>query len=324
MIFQRLGKSVLTISRIGLGGNIFGHFTSQKETTEIIAEALNSGINFIDTASVYSEGQSEIFIGKAIKKSREKWIIASKVGVGSNENPGEKGSRSNIIKCVEESLARLKTDYIDLYQMHHYDPVTPLEETIHTFHELIRQGKIRFFGVTNFSASQIKKTLASSNKYSIQLASTQNHYHFLKRGVEAAIIPLCQKEKLGFIVYGVLARGIFSGKYKDNKSLPIFSRGNVSRSVQKDLTPHILKIVATLSTFAKAHNRTMSELAIAWILARSTVSSVLVGVRNPKQLKDNIRAISWTLTSKDIKKIDQLIGDLNSFVNTSLGSFVSN
>ncbi len=323
MTYRKLGSQI-KISRIGLGGNVFGYFTNQKETTQIIAEAAYLGINFIDTASVYSKGLSEILIGQAIKKDRPKWIIATKVGVQSHEKPDGKGTRDSILKSVEGSLKRLKTDYIDLYQMHHYDSKTPLEETISALEFLAQQGKIRAFGVTNYTSEQLLELIFTIKQLNFpHFISVQQHYNLFKRDLEKQIFPIAVKNNLGIIVYGALARGILSGKYKRINIMPARSRAEVSQSVRNDLTTDVIRATELLQEYARYNGWILPGLALAWTLLKSEVSSVLVGIRFIKQLQIVKQALGIALTHKHITEMDSCIGDLSKYKDISLGSFIS-
>ncbi len=319
---HELGKSGLKVSRLTLGGNIFGAFCDTKESIKIIDNAGNLGINAIDTANVYSNGDSETIIGTALQHKRNKWIIATKVGVPSREVPNGIGEKKYILKCIEGSLRRLQTDYIDLYQMHHYDPSTPIKETLFTLEQLKKQGKIRHYGVTNYNQSQLKSILDQNLRQSIKLTSLQTHFNILKRDAETYLFPLCQKHNIGILTYGALARGVLSQKYNKNKDLPVRSRAKKSASVKNDLSPHVLKTIEKLDLYAKKFNKSVSDLALAWTLAHSQVSSVIIGVRNISQLKSNVEATDWHLSKKHLIEIGQLIGDLDQFNSLSLGSFI--
>ena len=324
MRYQRLGGSNLKISCLGLGGNIFGAFCNIHATAKIVNAARDMGINFIDTANVYSDGLSESYIGKAIHGSRDHWVIASKVGVRSDESPQKKGRRENILNSVEGSLMRMNVDHIDLYQMHHFDAETPLEETLSILDVLVKQGKVRYIGVSNFSGEQLKTALVVSREQGLKtFVSTQNHYNLFKRNIERDIFPLCNSEKIGVMVYGALARGILSGKYRDGKEIPPDSRASISMDIKADLTGTVLNAVSSLDLFAKKYGKTVRDLALAWVLKRQEVSTVLIGVRNVEQLRDNVHAIDWELSETELHATHKLVGDLKCFQSVSLGSFPS-
>lgn len=321
MDYRGLGHSGVQVSCLALGGNIFGRFCDRRETAAIIAMAGEAGINFIDTADVYSDGLSETHIGAAIRNRRAQWIIASKVGVHSGENPGKKGRKEYILARVEESLRRLNTDYIDLYQMHHFDSETPLEETLGALGELVRQGKVRHIGASNYSGEQLRRAWPIAQELHVApVSSAQNHYNLFKREVEADVFPVCREVCAGAIVYGALARGVLGGKYRPGQDAPAGSRGAVSASIRADLTESVLKTVAGLAAFAERRGKTVTSLALAWALRRSEVSAVVVGVRNPEQLKANLGAVGWKLSKSDMAEVDAVVGDLDPYRSLSLGS----
>lgn len=323
MKYRALGKSGLRVSCLGIGGNIFGHFSDRHETALILDTAHDSGINFIDTADVYSEGLSESFIGESIKNHRESWVIATKVGVRSSEPPNGKGRKEYILRSVEESLSRLGTDYIDLYQMHHFDPETPIEETLECLHGLVLEGKIRYIGASNYSEEQLRSSQLTAMQLKFTpFAAIQNHYNLLKRETENILFPLCKQLHLGAIIYGALARGVLSCKYRWGDGIPVESRASTSASIRADLNESVLKTVEGLTAYANKRGKSIGQLALAWVLRRSEVSTVLIGVRNVAQLLDNVNAVNWTLSDADLIEIDRIIGDLEMYHLVSLGSFV--
>ncbi len=322
MEYRSLGQSGLQFSCLGLGGNIFGHFCDAYATSTIIHEACDLGINFIDTADVYSEGLSEEFIGSAVRNRRSRWIIATKLGVRSGESPAKKGRKESILRRAEESLRRLKTDYIDLYQMHHFDPGTPLEETLEALHLLVREGKVRHIGASNYSSEQLRRALQLARAFNwTPFLSTQNHYNLLKRDIESDVLCLCREAQISLVVYGALARGVLSGKYRFGQKPPPESRASMSASIDADLTADVLQTVGDLTAFARRRGKTVGKLALAWILRRSEVATIVIGVRNVMHLKDNVDAVNWELSESEIDEIGGIVGDLKKFQSVSLGSF---
>lgn len=322
MEYRRLGRSDVRVSCLALGGNIFGHFCNQQETIRIIHAAHDCGINLIDTTDVYSEGRSEEFIGSSIHGMREQWVIATKVGVRKGESPAGKGHEGFIRQSVEESLRRLRTDYIDLYGLHHFDPETPLEETLATLHSLVQEGKVRLIGVSNFSGDELRRSLEGSVALDLTtISSTQSHYNLLKREAERDVFPVCREYEVGLVVYGALARGILSGKYHWGEELPFSSRALTSSSIRSDLTQGVLKVVEALADFAKRRDRTVTELALAWILRKTEVVSLTVGVRSVAQLEANIHSIDWKLSDSEMNEIDGIVGDRKEFHPVSFGVF---
>ena len=322
MKYRNLGRSNLQVSCLALGGNILGHFCNRQETATIIDAARNLGINLIDTADVYSEGLSEEFIGASIRNCRDHWIIGTKVGVRSGEAPGKKGRKEYILCRVEESLRRLSTDYIDLYQMHHFDPETPLEETLDALHSLVQQGKVRYIGASNYSGARLAHSLRLARALDCTpFSSIQNHYNLLKRDLEGDVLPVCREEQISVIVYGALARGVLSGKYMLGQDPPPGSRASMSSSIKADLTETVLRTVQNLTAFAERRGKTVENSALAWVLRRTEVATLVVGVRNVVQLRANVAAVNWRFSESELIEIERIVGDLAKFRNVSLGSF---
>lgn len=311
------------ISCLTLGGNILGHFCDLRQSRIMIRKALDLGLNSVDTADVYSSGLSEEIIGNSLLGNRSKWFIATKAGIKSRQRPDGLGKREKIQKAAEQSLRRLKTDYIDLYQMHHYDPITPLEETLGALELLVKQGKIRYYGLSNYSCKQMKKIvmLLKGNRYR-GLVSLQVHYNLLKREAEEELFPLCRRMDIKILVYGVLARGILAGKYIGNLDYPVGSRARESKSVQNDLTEDVLETILKLKKLAKEMGMTLAQLAIAWVLQRKEAASVIIGVRDIRQLESDCLSVNFKLDDHDLADIDRLIGNRNKFENLILGNGV--
>jgi aryl-alcohol dehydrogenase-like predicted oxidoreductase len=301
---------------LGIGGAVFGRDCDQNETIRIIREAEHQGINFIDTADVYNGGLSEEWIGSALRDSRQRWIIATKVGVRGSEPRRGKGRKELILKRVEESLRRLKTEYIDLYQMHHFDPETPLEETLDTLHGLVEQGKARAVGVSNYTTEQLRDAWQTVNSCGLSyLSSTQTLYNLFKRESEAALLPFCGEARIGVIAYSVLARGVLSGKYRLVEAPPADSRASSTPAIRADLTRFILGKIEALKEFAQACGHTVAHLALAWVLRRSEISAVLIGVRNATQLRQDVSGLDWPFLASELKEIDRIVGDLAGYTD---------
>jgi len=322
MKYRNLGKSRLRVSCLALGGNIFGYVCDKKGTGELIRSAGDLGINLIDTADVYSDGISEEYIGAAIKNCRNKWIIATKVGVRTGEPANGKGSKRYIMNAIDASLRRLGTDHIDLYQMHHFDAGTPIEETLEALNELIKQGKVLHIGCSNYNAEQLKGSFEAARAHCLKPFSTlQSSYNLFKRDIEDEIFRVCSEKGIGFIAYGVLARGVLSGKYNAGQEIPKGSRASLSKNVRADLNDTVSQAVARLTAFAGKRGKSVGNLALAWALHREEVSTVVMGVRNMGQLKENIGSVGWELSGSELLEIDDMIGDLGQFKEVSLGSF---
>ncbi len=306
MQYRTLGSSGLQVSVIGLGTNQFGGKVDADGVARIIHQALDMGVNFIDTADTYTGGRSEETIGRAIAGRREQVIVATKVGNPIGDGPNERGaSRRRIMNGVEASLRRLGTDYIDLYQIHRFDPHTPFEETMRALDDLVRSGKVRYIGASNYAAWQLcRANDVAEMAGGVPFVSVQPHYHMLERGIEQELVPYCRAFGVGIIPYFPLAGGFLTGKYKEGAAPPPGSRGESSSYVQQYFTAENFKKVEAWSEFARRRGRTMAELAVAWLLARPMVSSVITGVTSTEQLEHNVKAANWELSEADMEEIE--------------------
>lgn len=309
MEYRRLGWTGLKVSAIGLGTNQFGGKVDQKGVTEIISAAIDNGINFFDTANIYQEGRSEITIGEAVKNRRENVIIATKFFFKMGDDPNEKGaSRKHIFDAVEASLQRLQTDYIDLYQQHRWDDETPLEETLSALDDLIKQGKVRYIGSSNFSSWQIAEAQAVSNANGFhRFATDQPHYHMLERKIEEEVIPVCKYYNLGILPFFPLAGGFLTGKYKAGEPAPEGSRGETSEYVKKLMNTENFEILDQLTNFIEDNDRTLGELAHAWLLAQPQISSVISGATKVEHVFSNVKAFDWELSNADLEVINKIL-----------------
>jgi aryl-alcohol dehydrogenase-like predicted oxidoreductase len=311
MQYRRLGKSGLKVSAIGLGTNQFGGKVDLETTREILAAALDAGVNFIDTADVYQSGRSEQFIGQALKGQRQRALIATKARWSTGEGPNEVGaSRQHLIEGVHASLRRLDTDYIDLYQIHSWDEETPIEETLRALDDLVRLGKVRYIGASNFSAWQLTwaNALAQMRGWEA-FVSIQPHYHLFERGIEAELIPACEYFGLGILPYFPLAGGFLTGKYRAGQPAPAGSRGESSEYVQRYMTASNYARLEKLEAFALRRGRTLNELAHAWLLAQPRVSSVISGATRPDHVLANAAAADWELGADELKEIEGILAD---------------
>ena len=318
MKYKLLGNTGLKVSELCLGTMTFGgkgYFKAigslQQETVDnIIKTSLDAGINFIDTANVYSEGMSEELTGQAIHNlgvSRDELIIATKVRGKMGEGPNDSGlTRKHIMQQVELSLKRLKTDYIDLYQIHSYDPLTPLEETLQTLDDLVRSGKVRYIGASNMAAWQLMKALDYSMYNRVaKFVSLQAYYTVAGRDLERELIPLLHDQKLGLMVWSPLAGGLLSGKYtRDEQSKEGGRRANF------DFPPvnreRAFNIIDVLQPMAEEKSTSVAQLALAWLLHQPAVTSVIIGANNIEQLHDNLKAIDVQLSATDLQKLDEV------------------
>jgi aryl-alcohol dehydrogenase-like predicted oxidoreductase len=307
--YRRLGTSGLKVSAIGLGTNQFGGKVELETTKNIIAAALDSGVNLIDTADVYQGGCSEEFIGQALKGQRARALVATKVRWKTGEGPNDVGvSRQHIMEGVNASLRRLQSDYIDLYQIHKWDAETPIEETMRTLEDLVRAGKVRYIGASNFSAWQLTWANALAEMVGwTTFVSIQPHYHIFERGIEKELMPACEYFGIGILPYFPLAGGFLTGKYQADQPAPPGSRGETSEYVQRYMTAENFALLEKLASFAQARGRTLTELAHAWLLARPMISSVISGATRPEHVQANVAAADWELTSEDLQEIDGIL-----------------
>jgi aryl-alcohol dehydrogenase-like predicted oxidoreductase len=305
MEYRRLGNSGLKVSEIGLGGNSFGRRADEETSVAVINHALSMGINYIDTADMYDRGRSEEFVGKAVKSQRSDVIIATKFGYAMGDGPNERGgSRHYIMKAVDASLRRLQTDYIDLYQIHLPDPTTPIEETLRAMDDLVRAGKVRYIGCSNFEAWQLCQALWTSKFNNLQsFVTVQTRYNLLERQIETELVPCCQAYSIGVIPWGPLAGGFLTGKYRQDavsdrrSSRPIPLYANI-------FTDANWNKLAKLEAFAAKRGHTVGELAIAWLLSKPWVSTVIAGARKLEQVSANVAAVEWRLTAEEVTEVE--------------------
>jgi aryl-alcohol dehydrogenase-like predicted oxidoreductase len=312
MTKRKLGNSGLQVSPLAFGGNIFGWTVDEAMSFKLLDAFIESGFNLVDTADVYSKwapgnkgGESETIIGKWLKQGgkREKAIIATKVG--SEMGPDQKGlSRTYILRAVEASLARLQTDYIDLYQAHIDDLQTPLEETLEAFTELVTQGKVRAIGASNYTAERLSEALEVSTEHGFaRYESLQPLYNLYDRAeYEAKLEPLCQEKGLGVIPYFSLASGFLTGKYRSEKDLLKSPRGQM---VKKYLSERGFRILAALDQVAKQYNSTPAQVSLAWLIARPSITAPIASATNLEQLKDLIEATELKLDNSSIELLNQ-------------------
>lgn len=310
MEHRRLGASGLKVSEIGLGCNNFGMRIDEAETARVVHAAIDSGINFFDTADVYGGSQSEVMLGKALKGRRDDVVVATKFAMQMGQRPDQKGgSRRYIMSAVEASLKRLDTDYIDLYQMHRYDEETPIEETLRALDDLTRQGKVRYFGNSNFTGWQIADAdWTAKSEHLNRFVSAQNNYSLLERNVEREVLPACARFGLGFLPFFPLASGLLSGKYKRGEAPPEGTRlAAWGKRGAEAMNDKAMEKVEKLQGFASERGHSLLELAFAWLLAQPTVSSVIAGATKPDQVQANAAAAAWKLSAQDASDVSALI-----------------
>jgi aryl-alcohol dehydrogenase-like predicted oxidoreductase len=320
MQYRYLGNSGLKVSEICLGVMTFGGDTiknelatvSQKEADIITYTALDLGINFFDTADVYSGCVSETVLGKALGNRRNDAVVATKVRFAMSKKPNDTGlSRSHIIKSCEDSLRRLGTDFIDLYQIHSYDPGTPLEETLRALDSLVQSGKVRYTGCSNLTAWQTMKALAVSEKMNLEkFVTTQLYYSIGACDIEHELVPLCIDQHLGILCWSPLSGGFFTGKYRKKSTQPNDARRSNIQSSSNKYWPvdeeKGFEIIDHLERIATNYDKSISQTALNWLLQKPTVSSIIIGARNIQQLTENSGATGWALTSDDISYLDTI------------------
>lgn len=306
MHYKKLGMTGLEVSSLCLGTMAFGRWIDKDASTEILNTAIEKGINFVDTANYYGKGQdeeiqygtgeSEEILGRALKGRRDKVVLATKVGIRMGHSKNESGlSRTHIMREIDNSLRRLKTDYIDLYQVHIYDPHTPLEETLRTLNDLVRQGKVRYIGCSNYTAWQIMKSHAISEKMNLEkFVSVQPQYNLLSREIEQELLPFCSSEGVGVMVYSPLARGMLSGKYKDANDVPPESRAAYGeRLLKKYFSNHNFKMVEQFRRIAEQNNVSLPQLALSWVLNQPAVTSAIIGASKVHHVTDAAEISDW-------------------------------
>jgi aryl-alcohol dehydrogenase-like predicted oxidoreductase len=306
---RHLGNSGLEVSVAGLGCNNFGGRTDFEESRKVIHKALDLGITLFDTADIYASGASEECIGRVLGERRKEVVLATKFGgaVGGPPQLKRGASRRYLLSAVEASLRRLQTDWIDLYQIHWPDPHTPVEETLRALDDLVRQGKVRYIGCSNFAAWQAVDARWTSKMLGLSsFISCQNEYSLLVREAERELIPAMRACGLGFLPYFPLASGLLTGKYRRD-SLPEGARlSYLQNMAERFLTDANWNIVERLEQFATSRGRTLLDLAIAWLAAQPTVSSVIAGATRPEQLEANVRALQWVLSADERSEVDRL------------------
>ncbi len=306
MEFRQLGRSGLTVSVVGLGCNNFGIRCDYAQSEAVINAALDQGITFFDTADIYGgKGGSETFMGKILNGRRDQIVLASKFGMDMGTGDVALGSRKYIRKAIEASLSRLQTDYLDLYQMHQPDPLTPIEETLSALQELVQEGKVRYIGCSNFSGWQIAEAdLKAKEMHVERFISAQNHYSLIEREVEKEVIPACEHFGLGMLPFYPLASGLLTGKFKRGEEPLAGTRLANRRSELEDAN---WDLIEALNDFAASLGGTLLDLAISGLASKPAVASVIAGATRPEQVAANVKAIELKLSQQDQAKLDELL-----------------
>jgi aryl-alcohol dehydrogenase-like predicted oxidoreductase len=304
MELRSFGASGLKVSAVGLGTNNFGTRLDEGQVRQVIDASLDAGINFIDTADVYGKGASETLIGNVLGGRRQEFILATKFGLPMSDSPYERGgSRRWVMREVEASLRRLRTDYIDLYQYHRPDPETPILETLQALDDLVRQGKVRYVGHSNFSGWQIADAdwTARAERLAIPI-SAQNRCSLIRREIEAEVLPACRRFGLGMIPYYPLASGFLTGKYR-RATAPGGGRLTGSAMAAEILTEENFDRLDRFEEFAREHGRSMLELAIGWLLSHPEMTTVICSASSPEQVAANAAAGGWRLDAAEMAAV---------------------
>jgi len=317
MEHRLLGASGFKVPVLSLGtgtfggqGKLFGAWgnTDVEGARRLVDISLDAGLTLFDTADVYSNGTSESILGAAIKGRRDKVLISTKATFRNGDGPNDVGSsRFHLTRAIDGALARLGTDYIDLFQLHGFDAQTPIEETLSTLDDLVRAGKIRYLGVSNFSGWHLMKSLAIADRYGYsRYVANQTYYSLIGRDYEWELMPLGLDQGIGAMVWSPLGWGRLTGKIRRGQPLPKDSRLHESAEFGPPVDDELLfRVVDALDEIAKETGKTIAQIAINWILQRPTVSSVIIGARNEEQLRQNLGAVGWTLSAEHIAKLDE-------------------
>ena len=317
MEFRQLGGSGLKVPVLSFGTGTFGGSneffkawgeTDVKEATHLVDICLEASINLFDTADIYSQGDSETILGKAIAKRRDKVLISTKATFKMGDGPNDLGSsRYHLIQACDASLRRLGTDYIDIYHLHGFDALTPIEEVLDTLNTLVHNGKVRYIACSNFSGWHLMKSLAISEKYGwARYAAHQVYYSLVGRDYEWELMPLGLDQKVGAFVWSPLGWGRLTGKIRRNQPLPAQSRLHKTAEQGPPVDDEYLyRVVDSLLAVADETGKSVPQVALNWLLQRPTVSSIIIGARNEEQLRQNLGAVGWNLTPEQVAKLDE-------------------
>lgn len=313
MEYRKLGRTGLKVSEVSLGTMAFGRWIDEEASAAILDAALDHGINLVDTANVYGEGESERILGNLLKERRHQIVLATKVHGRVGDGVNDSGqSRYHIYKAVEDSLKRLKTDYLDLYQVHRFDPNTPLEETLRALDDLVRQGKVRYIGASNFAAWQLAKAHGISALHSLhRFESLQPEYSIISREIEKEIIPFVQSEQVGVIVYSPLGRGILSGKYRAGEAPPEGSRlAAGEQRLEELLKKNAIPVAEAIRPLAEEKGLTQAQYALSWVLSRPGITSAILGASKLKHITEAAKSWDVKLSAEELAKADEATSNL--------------
>ena len=309
MLLRDFGTTGLKVSAVGLGCNNFGGRLDRAATAKVVHAALDAGITLFDTADLYSRGASETMLGEALGNRRKDAVLVTKFGVTMDESGrrGTEGSARYVREAIEASLRRLKTNWIDVYYHHRPDPKTPIEETLSALDELVRAGKVRHIGCSNFSAAQIDAAdTVAHQKGLARFVTAQDQYSLLARDIERDLMPAIEKHRLALLPYFPLASGMLSGKYRLGRPLPAGTRLANPRYSDRVLNDANLRVVERLEQLCAARGRTLLQLAFGWLLARPAVASVIAGATTLEQVRQNAGAVGWELSPDEIAEADRI------------------
>lgn len=323
MQYRSLGNSGLLVSELCLGTMVFGEDgprgTDESTAINMLHHYLDIGGNHIDTANVYAGGRSEEIVGQAIKDRRDKLVLATKVRFPMGEGPNDMGlSRKHIFQSVEDSLRRLQTDRIDLLYMHCWDPITPIEESLRACDDLVRHGKVRYIGVSNFKAWQLMKSLGLSDRHGwVRFVAAQYQYSLVVRDIEREFSDLCLSEGVGLTPWGPLGGGFLTGKYhrgdKPQHGRLAVMPDETEEAWQRRATEQNWQIIDAMDDIATNYNITHSQIALAWLLAQPAVASVIIGVRTPEQLEDNLKVTEIDIPSTEIERLTEISAPVEGY-----------
>jgi aryl-alcohol dehydrogenase-like predicted oxidoreductase len=309
MLQRNLGRSGLRVSVVGLGCNNFGMKLDVEGTRKVVDAAIDAGITLFDTADIYgNNGGSEECLGQVLGDRRKDIVLATKYASPMGSDAKKGASRRYIVAAVEASLTRLKTDYIDLYQQHVPDPLTPIEETLRALDDLVRAGKVRYIGCSNFPSWQVSEAQWTAKHAGLNaFVSCQDEYSLLVRDAEKDLMPAMAAHGMGLLPYFPLASGLLTGKYRRNAPMPQAARLSlVKRLADRYMTERNVEIVEKLADFCETRGHSMLELAFSWLAAQPQVTSVIAGATTPEQIAQNVKAAEWTLTPDELAEIDRI------------------
>jgi aryl-alcohol dehydrogenase-like predicted oxidoreductase len=300
---RMLGDGGPEVSVVGLGTNNFGRRCDYDQTLAVVDTALDAGVTLFDTADIYGQGMSEDYIGRALEGRRDKVILATKFGMPMDDNPDESRGRPEYVRwAIEGSLRRLRTDVIDVYQMHRPDDTTPIEETLGVLDELVDEGKVRWLGASNFSADQIEEAEKVAREKGLnRFVSLQNEYSLFRREIEEDVLPACERLGIGVLPYFPLASGLLTGKYR------LTEKPSEGRLAQQEIAQDALETVERLVAYGEARGISILDVAIGALLAQPAISSVIAGATKPEQVRANVAAADWQPTATDMEELRAIL-----------------